>query len=431
MESRKVHFMGLGGAGVSAVAAFAKNSGFSISGCDLDQTSLFLEPLRSSGVEVFPDHDPVHLENIDILVISPAIESLDPDNKELVTAKQKGIPVLIGEKFLTENILVGKKVIAVSGVHGKSTTTAMVGKILEDAGLDPNVMVGAIVSDWGKNYRIGKGEYFVIEADEYQEKFLLYQPLISVITAIEMDHPEYFSNEEVLRESFKKFAAKTKQTLLLGDQVQMETKGLKVEVLKFGEDFKMEKLDLKLIGDFNQVNAAVALEVARVVGIDEKTAKESLERFSGVGRRFEFRGEEKGIKIFDDYAHHPTAITKSVQAAREKFPDNKIWLVYQPHMYSRTKYLEKEFVEVFKNLAVDESILVDIFAARQENFENISSKDIVEQVKKPNVRYIRNFEDTTYFLVKNLHAGDIVIVMGAGDIYKLSPMLLSKIRNMK
>lgn len=425
-KEKRAHFMGLGGAGISAVAAFAKNQGFEISGCDLDPNSQFLKPLLKNKVSYFSEHNANHLEGIDILVVSPAIESLDPNNQELLSAKKMDIPIFIGEEFLAKFLIENKKVIAVSGTHGKSTTTAMIGKILEDAGLDPSVLVGAIVKDWGTNFRLGNGDYFVIEADEYREKFLLYRPYISIVTSVEMDHPEYFENLGAIKTAFKKFIASTKEDgfAVFGKNVTGDTKA---KVIKFGRDFKLQKFKLKLIGEFNQVNATLALEVAKLIEIDKAKAIKALEQFSGISRRFEFFGEEKGIKIFDDYGHHPTAILATSQAARDKFPNQKIWLVYQPHMFSRTKYLFNDFVNVFKNLPVEEIILVDIFAARQENNEKISSRDIVLGVKKDNVRYIRDFEKTSDYLTANLNSSDIVIVMGAGDIYKLSKILLAKL----
>jgi len=165
------------------------------------------------------------------------------------------------------------------------------------------------------------------------------------------------------------------------------------------------------------------------VGIEMGKIRESLSKFGGISRRFEFKGEEKGIKVFDDYGHHPTAIKATVKAAKEKFPEKRIWLVYQPHMFSRTKHLFNEFVEVFQSLDIHEIVLVDIFAARQENKENISSRNIVETVTRDNVKYIGSFEETAYYLVKNVFAGDVVIVMGAGDVYKLSSLFLEKLRN--
>lgn len=421
--------MGLGGAGISAVASFAKEAGFEVSGCDIDDSSPFLANLLEKKVPFFPEHNKDHLEGIDYLVISPAIESLDSNNLELLDAKQKEIPILIGEEFLAKFLLGDKKVIAVAGTHGKSTTTAMIAKILEDAGLDPAVMVGAIVNDWGTNFRLGEGAYFVIEADEYQEKFLLYQPFINVVTAIEMDHPEYFKDLSAVEKAFTKFVDCTKADgkIIFGKNVALENK----QALVLGKDFQLERFNLKLIGEFNLENAAVAAEVARLLGVEETKIKSSLENFSGIARRFELKGEEKGIKVFDDYGHHPTAIMATIAAAKEKFPSQRIFLVYQPHMFSRTKYLFDQFVSVFNNLGITETILVDIYAARQENNENISSLDIVKAVNSEQVVYVGDFEKTVEQLVLKLISGDIVVVMGAGDIFKLSKMLLTKLAENK
>lgn len=425
METKKVHFMGLGGAGISAVANFAKAAGFEISGCDIDSSSPFLKNLLEEKVPFVSEHKTAHIENIDYLVVSPAIESLDPHNPEVLAARQNNIPVLIGEEFLAKYLIGDKKVIAVSGTHGKSTTTAMIGKILEDSGLDPLVLVGALVTDWGKNFRLGNGKYFVIEADEYQKKFLLYQPYITVITAIEMDHPEYFKDLTEVENAFKDFIAKTKEDgkIIFGKNIPFENS----QALILGKDFQIENYSLKLLGDFNLENAALAAETVRNLNVDEKTIKASLENFLGIARRFEFKGEARGVKVYDDYGHHPTAIKATVEAARKKFPNQKIWLVYQPHMFSRTKKLFEEFVSVFKNLGIEGVVLVDIYAARQKNMENISSADIISKVNLPNVSYIGDFEKAVGFMTEKLTSKSLVIVMGAGDIYKLSGMLLEKL----
>jgi len=421
----KLHFMGVGGAGISAVAAFAKNALYSVSGCDIDPDSPYLKELNKLGIRIEKGHSPEHLTGVETLVVSPAIESLDPDNSELQQAKKTGLPIFTGEEFLAKNIIRDKKLIAVTGTHGKSTTTAMVGWILEKAGLDPSVMVGAIVSDWGTNYRVGKGDYFVVEADEYQEKFLLYYPDIEVITAIEMDHPEYFKNEEEVYEAFKKFALQVKNAgyLVFGPKVEL------INQQAHKVDFEKKHFNLRLIGEFNQDNASLAFSVGKILGIEEEVITKALESFNGVGRRFEFKGEEKGVKVFEDYAHHPTAIEVTTAAIAEKFPNNSIWVVYQPHMFSRTKYLFDDFVKVFQNLPVENVILVDIFAARQENTEKITSADIVKEVNKKSVKYIGDFEKTAYYLAANVKVGDIVVIMGAGDVYKLSEMLLEKLKN--
>lgn len=431
MKQNKIHFMGIGGAGLSAVANLAKNAGFEVSGCDLDEGSPFLKNIFNKKIPFFPKHEESHLDNIDYLVISPAVETLDPKNPELNKGKEKNIPIYIGEEFLAKYLLPGKKVIAVSGTHGKSTTTAMIGKILEEAGLDPSVMVGAIVNDWGVNYRVGKGEYFVLEADEYKEKFLLYRPYISVVSAIEMDHPEYFINIDNLKKAFRKFIDQTipEGKIILGKNLGFKINNKSVHVL--AKDFQINNFDLKLIGDFNQENAALAFETAKLIGIDKTKAKKTLEKFSGIARRFEFKGEEKGVKVFEDYGHHPSAIKATILAAKKKFSNKRIWLVFQPHMFSRTKYLFADFVEIFKNLPIEEIILVDIYAAREENKENISSKSVVEAVNSRKVKYIGNFEQSAFYLVKKLAVNDIVIVMGAGDIYKLSTLILKKLSNKK
>ncbi|HEY4694964.1 MAG TPA: Mur ligase domain-containing protein [Candidatus Nanoarchaeia archaeon] len=424
-KSRELHFMGIGGAGISAVAAFAHHAGYEVSGCDIDSNSSFLKELVKLGIRIEKSHDLEHINDTETLVVSPAIESLDPNNIELITAKEKKIPIFTGEEFLAQKLVGDKKVIAVTGTHGKSTTTAMVGWVLEKTGLDPSVLVGAVVNDWGTNYRIGKGNYFVIEADEYQEKFLLYQPDVAVVTAVEMDHPEYFKDEEAVKRAFRKFTLSVKENgyLVLGPNVQLDNpKAHKIE-------FSKRQFNLRLIGDFNQDNASLAWQVGKILGISEKTITQALESFNGVGRRFEFKGEEGGIKVFEDYAHHPTAVKVTTEAIRQKFPDNPIWIVYQPHMFSRTKYLLNEFVEVFKNLPVEHAVLIDIFAARQENLEKISSKDIVDRVRKENVKYIGEMEQAAYYLARHAQVGDIVIVMGAGDIYKLSSLFLEKLRN--
>ncbi len=425
MENRALHFMGIGGAGISAVAAFAKNSGYTVSGCDIDKNSPYLPELEKLGIKINIGHSHEHLFGIEQLVVTPAIGNLDPDNQELVSAKERNITISIGEEFLAKNILGNKKVIAVTGTHGKSTTTAMVGWMLEKAGLDPNVLVGAVVTDWKTNYRLGRGDYFVLEADEYLEKFLLYTPQIAVVTAVEMDHPEYFADINAVKEAFQKFAQKVRSNgyLVLGKGVNLVNPSAhKVNLVR--QDFQ-----LRLIGDFNQDNASLAAQVGKLVGVGDSVIKSALESFNGIARRFEFKGEAGGIKVFEDYAHHPTAIKVTTQAAREKFPNSQIWLIYQPHLFSRTKYLLNEFVEVFKSLPANTIILVDIFAARETGVEDISSQDIVAAVKKDNVKYIGGLEQTADYIEQNAHEGDIVIVMGAGDVYKLSDMLLDKLRN--
>jgi len=410
--------MGVGGAGCSAVYFIAKNLGYEVSGCD-KEISNFIK--NESGIQ--KGHDPSHLVGINTLVYSPAIPALDPNNPELVSAKSRGVEVMSWEKFVAKEFLTNKFVIAISGTHGKSTTTAMVATILEKAGLDPTCLVGAIVNSWGTNYRVGKSKYFVIEADEYGDKFLQFSADIAAITNIEFDHPEYFKDLGEVRGAFEKFASATKKDsiLITGPTIVIQNpngKTIKAEASSF---------NLKLIGEFNKTNAAIAATIARQLGILEGTIKNALENFSGLARRFEFKGEQKGVAVFDDYAHHPTAILETTKAIREKFPNKKIWLVFQPHLFTRTKVLFNEFKEAFEKSPVDEIILVDIFGAREKDTGEVSSSDLAKSIVGKNVKYIPGMEEVAVYLTKETSAGDIVVSMGAGDIYKLSEILLRKL----
>jgi UDP-N-acetylmuramate--alanine ligase len=416
--------MGVGGAGCSAVFAIAHHFGYQVSGCDNEAKSIYLDHNLAKLVSV--GHSPDHLKGVDLLVYSPAIPAYDPQNEELLAAKKKGIETVPWEQFVSKELLPDKFVIAVAGTHGKSTVTAMVAAILEKAGLDPTCLVGAVVDAWGRNYRVGKSKYFIIEADEYSEKFLLFPAAIAAITNIEFDHPEYFGDFENLKEAFGKFVKtlKKRSILITGPRVELENPN--------GETIKVSKpanFNLKMVGEFNQLNAAVAAAVAEKLGVREEIIKKVLESFSGLARRFEFKGEEKEVLVFDDYAHHPTAVLATAKAAREKFPNQKIWLVFQPHLYSRTKALFKEFIESFKGSPVDEIIITDIFGAREKDTGEVSSADLVRDIKGKQVKYLPSLEEAATYITKETFAGDVVVTMGAGDIYKLPELLLKKLEN--
>lgn len=419
IKNKKIHFMGVGGTGCSAVYFIAKSFGYSVSGCDKEISS-FIGSER--GIQ--KGHDPSHLVGVGTLVYSPAIPALDPQNPELGSARARGIETMPWERFVASEFLNDKFVVAVSGTHGKSTTTAMIATILEKAGLDPTCLVGAIVNSWGRNFRVGKSKYFVIEADEYGEKFLEFSADIAVITNIDFDHPEYFKNLEEVKLAFEKFVKNTKKgsVLVAGPGVNIQNPN--------GETLRVESngFNLKLIGEFNKTNAAFAAAVARKLDISEEIIKGTLENFSGLVRRFEFKGEEKGVAVFDDYAHHPIAVLETSKAIREKFPDKKIWLVFQPHLFTRTRALFKEFKVAFEKAPVDEIILVDIFAAREKDTGEVSSKDLAKSIEGKKVKYIPEIEEAATHLVKEVSAGDLVVSMGAGSIPALSEILLKKLK---
>jgi UDP-N-acetylmuramate--alanine ligase len=426
METKKpkIHFMGAGGSGCSAAFALARHFGYQVTGCDKEKQSPYLEKNLAKNIQL--GHSGDHLEEVDILVYSPAIVDLDPDNEELRAAQRAGKEAIPWEKFVAKFLAAGKFVVAVTGTHGKGTVTAMVATILEKAGFDPSCLVGAVVNSWGKNYRVGGSKYFVVEVDEYKERFLSYKPDIAAITNVEFDHPEYFKDFEMVQEAFKKFVGKLKKgsVLVIGPNVDLQNPHGKIKKVT-----RPSSLNLRMIGEFNKMNAAVAASLASKLGVNESVINKALEGFKGIARRFEFKGEEKGVLVFDDYAHHPTAISETLKAAREKFPDKRIWLVFQPHLFTRTKVLFDEFVSAFEKLPADEIVLVDIFAAREKDSGGISSEDLGRSVKSKKIKYIPDWRDAATHVASKVLVGDVIISAGAGDIYKFADLLLSKLRN--
>lgn len=434
---KKVHFVGVGGAGTSAAAALAKEYGFAVSGCDTDKESIYLPELEKLGIRLEYSHEPRHLEDSDILVISAAINKFDPENPETTEARKKNILILPTEKFVSDYLVENKFLIAVAGSHGKSTTTAMIGQILEDTGFDPTVYVGALASKWERNYRFGKSKYFVLEADEYEDKFLNYRPNVGAITNIEFDHPDFFKGEEQLIKSFVNFVKgfKKESKLILGTEVSKneniqklikETENLTTIIENYDSD--NFGIRLQLPGRHNLFNAQVAYLAAKAIGVEGAQIKKTLSNFSGISRRFEFKGEVNSIKIFDDYAHHPTEVASTLRAARERFSNERIWCVFQPHTFSRTSALFEDFVKSFEGSDVDKLIFVDIYAAREKSSQNISSLDLVRKIKNKKAVYIGDIEEAASYVAANTTGGDVVIVMGAGDVYKLSPILINKLK---
>jgi len=435
MKKAKVHFMGISGSGFSGAAALAKAEGFEISGCDINLDRKESES-NLGKIKLFTSHHPKHLRRADFLVISPAVNALDPQNSEVQEAKKRKIPILTWQEFIGKFLLNGKSVIATCGTHGKSTTCGMLGFVLEQAGLDPWVLLGAKVLNWGKNFRIGKSKYFVIEADEYNNNFLNYHPDIIVMTNIDWDHPDFFTDESQTYQSFTKFIQGARRPFALF--VLPEEIGVKFflsflagqdEMRKFLKLIKypeIQKLSLQVPGEFNILNASLAYVVAKSLGIKDKIIRKALEDFKGVARRFELVGKIGKMQIFDDYAHHPQEIKATLAMAKDIFPKRKIWVCFQPHTFSRTKALFSEFVQALKNAPVDRIFLLDIFAARERDEGIISSQKLVETVGIPKVQYIGSLLETFGFLRNKKDKPDILINMGAGDIFKLSQMLLAK-----
>src|SRR3989344_6087325 len=434
---KRVHFVGIGGIGVSAIARMMLLENKKVSGSDVNSSAI-IDELRKLGAKIFSGHSADNVaDDVDLLVYTPAVTS---DNPELKRAAELGIPMLSYPEMLGV-VSKDKYTIAISGAHGKTTTTAMIAKILIDAGLDPTVIVGSLLKDnnppaleasarRGSNFVAGKSEYFLVEACEYKKSFLNLNPKIIVITNIDNDHLDYYGNLENIKKAFGEFAAKLPEDgYLVCDSneenlkdIIKNTNGKIINYTKVKNNF-----NLKMPGEHNIKNAQVAIAAAEILGVDFKKAKNYLESFEGTWRRFEFKGETKnGVLVYDDYGHHPTEIKATLKGVREFFGSKKIWCVFQPHLYSRTKLLFGDFGKSFSY--ADEIILADIYAAREPKDEGINSKMLAEEIIKNGgkARYMKSFDKITGFLVENSKKGDVVITTGAGDIYKIGENLLKK-----
>jgi len=426
---RRVHFTGIGGIGVSAIARMMLAEGKIVSGSDTSDSAI-IEELRKLGAKIFLGHSADNVaDDVDLLVYTPAVAA---DNPELKKAAKMGIPMLSYPEMLGL-ISKDKYTIAVSGAHGKTTTTAMIAKILIDAKYDPTVIVGSLLKDNRSNFVSGKSQYFVVEACEYKKSFLNLNPKIIVITNIDNDHLDYYGNLENIKKAFGEFATKLGEDgFLICDpndenlkEIIKKTKAKIIDYTKVSNNF-----NLKIPGGHNVKNAQAAMAVARILNIGEKETLNSLNDFTGTWRRFEFKGKTKnGVSVYDDYGHHPTEIKATLKGAREFFGPlaggKKVWCVFQPHLYSRTKFLFGDFGKSFGD--ADEIILADIYAAREPKDESINSRMLAEEITKNGgkTRYMESFDKIAGFLAENARKGDIVITMGAGDIFKVGEDLLN------
>src|SRR3989344_1105221 len=416
--TKRIHIMGAAGAGASAIIDIAQNFGYQVTGCDLNQRSPYTQSLR---IKITKGHQVSHLKNVSMLVVSPAVLKLSPKNQEVKFAREQGIPILTWQEFQGKYLQKDKFVICVAGAYGKSTTTPMISKILLDGGLDPTCEIGAKLLSWGKNFRVGKSKYYVCEADEYNNNFLNYQPDIAVVLNLDWDHPDYFKNKHQVFESFKKFISKIKKSghLIIADGKETQ------ELAKFARsDVKVVKVKnlssykLSIIGDFRYENANAALAVASVLGIDPKAAAKSIEGFTGVGRRLEYKGKINSTLVYDDYAVQPYTVLKTANALKEKFKDKKVVLVFEPHTFSRIRTFFDDFVSALKNIKIDRVIICNVYAARERgDVTNLAIK--LAKSVGPKAKYIGSIEQTAKYLKSNLKVFDVILSMGAGDIYKL------------
>lgn len=447
-----IHCIGIGGIGLSAIADILLAKGYKVTGSDMNQSEK-AESLMKRGATVYLGHREKNVAAADLVVYSSAVAA---DNPEMVAAKEKGIPCISRAEML--GILMGEypTSIAISGTHGKTTTTSMVSLILKNAGKDPTILVGGNLAEIHGNVRTGHSEYFVTEACEYMDSFLQLKPKIEIILNIDSDHLDYFKDIEHIVKSFDEFAeAVPEDGAILAYSanpfVKRVIKGRK-NVITYGFDesndyyaddiefngegkpsfsvyhggARLCHIQLDVPGEHNLLNALVSAACADLLGIPVEIIKETLENYKGTQRRFDILGEtENGSKIIDDYAHHPTEIKATLKAAK-KVHHNEIWCIFQPHTYTRTIALFDEFPAAFED--ADKIVLAEIYAAREKNIHKISSKSLAKEIKKRHpdkeVYFFKELHDIANFVYDNSEAGDLIMTMGAGDVYKVGEEIL-------
>lgn len=447
----KVHFVGIGGAGMSGIAEVLLDYDLDVSGCDV-ATSETTERLRRLGVTVYGEHSSSHLDDVDLVVISSAISM---DNPEVIEAGRRNITVVRRAEMLGELMRL-KYGIAVAGTHGKTTTTSLVGAVLTDCDLDPTVIVGGRLRVSGTGARLGKSEYLVAEADEYDRSFLRLQPIIAVVTSIDRDHLDTYGNLERIQQAFLEFSNKVpffgqvivclddpniqellpglrgRRVLTYGLSAQAGLRAYNLQTGPEGTRFVVHRggggdlgvVELPMFGEHNVRNALAAVAVGLALGLDFAHIAAALGSFSGVHRRFERRGVWHGATVIDDYAHHPTEVAATLSAARKAFPTARIWAVFQPHLFSRTRDLAEEFGRAL--LGADRAIVTEIYPSREKPLPGVGSDLIVDAARRSGHRHVTRCSDwrkVPETLAGEISSGDLILILGAGDIYRLADQL--------
>ena len=444
----KVHFIGIGGSGMSGIARILIGMGHVVTGSDLRDSSN-VEALRELGAKIYIGHDQSHLGNPDTVVVTSA---LWPTNPEYLLAKERGIPVIHRSQALAK-LASSKRLIAVAGAHGKTTSTGMVITALMSMGQDPSFVNGGVINSVGQSSSSGTGELFVIEADESDGSFLLYDTAISLITNVDPDHLDHYGSIEAFHKVFADFANKSKELVVISSDDQGakevaklitkpmitfgEAKDATVRVQNIKEDarvsfelvYKDEKSSAKLIlaGRHNALNAAGAVATLVSLGFDFQASVLEVAKFEGTERRFELHGQERGVSVYDDFAHHPTEVQAALNGARAVVGSGKLITVFQPHLYSRTRLFAKEFAQVLAES--DEVVLLDIYAAREDPEPGVTGELILNNFSdQSKIHYAPNWEEASAKAASLADSGDFIVTMGCGDVYRMVPQLLQALK---
>ncbi|MBF0329107.1 MAG: UDP-N-acetylmuramate--L-alanine ligase [Nitrospirae bacterium] len=451
---RLLHFVGIGGVGMSGIAEVLHNLGYTITGSDMKGSDISRR-LERIGIKVFIGHEASNVADAHVVVISSAVA---PDNPEVLAAKSKGIPVIPRAEMLAELGRL-KYGILVAGAHGKTTTTSLVATILGDAGVDPTVVIGGRLNSMGTNAKLGQGDFLVAEADESDGSFLKLSPTIAVITNIDKEHMDFFKDMEALKNAFLSFINKVpfygiavvciensyirellpsigRRVLTYGltDAADIYAKNIKRNGvhMTFEAVYKKKPLGIFTIpipGLHNVLNSIAAIAVALELDIPVSDISKALGSFGGIHRRFELKGEINGIKVFDDYGHHPSEIMATVRAAKECFPENRIVVLFQPHRYTRTRGLMDEFASCFEG--ADIIFLLDIYAAGENPIEGVSSGALLKKMNDMGLKNIQYLDDASSVIEKvadGIKPGDVLITLGAGNVYRFGEAVLERLK---
>ena len=453
----RVHFVGIGGAGMSGIARIMLTRGIEVSGCDA-RDSRALAALRARGATVEVGHDASHLESVDTLVVSSAIR---PDNPDLVEAERRGLKVLPRAAALAA-VMSGLRGIAVAGTHGKTTTTSMLTVALQACGRDPSYAIGGDLGEPGSNAHMGSGEFFVAEADESDRSFLLLAPEVAIVTNVEADHLDNYGDADAVHEGFRQFVGRVQPggVLLLGaddegsraltgpgdaaglrvvtfgladdadvrvDDLRLEAGLPRFEVVAGGR--RLGSVALRIPGAFNAVNAVGTIAAGLQLGLPFTDMVRGLEEFSGARRRFEFKGVARGVRVYDDYAHHPTELQALLTAARQVCGEGRLITVFQPHLYSRTATFAAAFADALS--ASDVAVVMEVYAAREDPVPGVTGALIADQVALPAGRSVfePSWTAVPAVVAAMVRPADVVLTVGAGDVTLLGPEILAAIED--
>ncbi len=453
-DIKHIHFIGIGGISMSAIAEVLLNLGYTISGSDMSPSKI-VDKLRTKGITVQIGHSENNISDCDLIVYTAAIKN---NNPELLKAKSLNIPIVDRAQMLGLLMKSFSESVAVAGTHGKTTTTSMISLILEHSKFEPTIMIGGELDEIGGNVKIGGTDYFVTEACEYVESFLKFFPTMGIILNIDEDHLDYFKDINHIIQSFTKFAKLIPKNgyliafnddenirpllstldcniITYGDNsdsdfqarnISYNEKGYPTFDVYYKED-RIGKFNLSVLGKHNINNALAAIACCYTLKVPMNNIINSLNAFKGTHRRFDIIGEVNDITVVDDYAHHPTEIKATLEAT-SKYPHNRVWCVFQSHTYTRTKALFKDFASSFDK--ADKIIITDIYAAREKDTGEVSPKDLSKEICKYNKdsQYISDFNEIAKYIKDNIEPGDVVLTMGAGDVYKVGEILLDLLK---